>query len=69
MNGDAITLIKEFIISYLEGDIDKLVDFDLKKLAKDDVNGCPDRKFDALVSVCYGYSFLDTAESGSGSRV
>lgn len=47
MNRDAITLIKEFVISYLEGDIDKLVDFDLKKLAKDDVYGCPDRKFDA----------------------
>lgn len=47
MNAELIAYIKDFVNSYLEGDIDKLVDFDLKKLAKDEVYGCPDRKFDA----------------------
>lgn len=47
MNADLIAYIKDFINSYLEGDIERLVDFDLKKLAKDEVYGCPDRKFDA----------------------
>ncbi len=47
MEREAIALIKEFIDSYFEGDINKLVDFDLKKLARDGIYGCPDRKFDA----------------------
>ena len=47
MEIDYTTYIRDFIDSHLEGDIDSLVDYDLKNLAKDELYGCPGRQFDA----------------------
>lgn len=47
MSIESFALVKDFINTYLGGDIDKLVNFDLKELAGDKVYGCPGRKFDA----------------------
>lgn len=47
MNLELIAYIKDFVNSHLEGDINRLVDFDLKTLANDKVYGCPGRRFDA----------------------
>lgn len=42
----SIDIIKTFIDQYLYGDLQKLLDFDLKRLKKDNIFGCPGRRFD-----------------------
>ena len=64
MEIDYIAYIRDFIDSHLEGNIDSLVDYDLKNLAKDEVYGCPGRQFDAddcnLMRVVYCLVFRET---------
>lgn len=42
-----VEIIRSFIRDHLDSNLDNLIFFDLKNLMKDDVYGCPNRKFDA----------------------
>ena len=47
MEQNPIDIIRSFAEDNLECNLDNLITFDLKKLMKDEVYGCPNRKFDA----------------------
>ena len=47
MEQNPIDIIRSFAEDHLECNLDNLITFDLKKLMKDEVYGCPNRKFDA----------------------
>lgn len=47
MEQNPIDIIRSFAEDHLECNLDNLISFDLKKLMKDEVYGCPNRKFDA----------------------
>ena len=47
MKQNPIDIIRSFAEEHLESNLDNLISFDLKKLMKDEVYGCPNRKFDA----------------------
>jgi len=47
MEQNPFDIIRSFAEDYLESNLDNLISFDLKKLMKDNVYGCPNRKFDA----------------------
>lgn len=47
MDQNPIDIIRSFAEDHLECNLDNLITFDLKKLMKDEVYGCPNRKFDA----------------------
>ncbi len=69
-------ILRSFIRDWLDDDIEKLKDFDLKWLARSKEYGCPDRKFDpddtTLMRAVYGLVFgrvwknLSWENSGEG---
>ena len=77
MEQNPIDIIRSFAEDHLESNLDNLISFDLKKLMKDEVYGCPNRKFDAddttimraIYCVVFGSVWPNLSMDNSGNEL